>query len=128
MTPRRIWIREIRRRPTFPRLGTAASNSQCCLTIRLIRSRRLWRCNTTALREDGHGLRAGKKKRPRSALPPDFMGLVTESASRHSRRLPAESRPPPPLYLPAPYSAGGHPRSEERRVGKECRSRWSPYH
>src|SRR3712207_9558090 len=26
-----------------------------------------------------------------------------------------------PLNLPAP-------RSEERRVGKECRSRWSPYH
>ena len=24
------------------------------------------------------------------------------------------------------YRAG--PRSEERRVGKECRSRWSPYH
>ena len=24
------------------------------------------------------------------------------------------------------FSAGG--RSEERRVGKECRSRWSPYH
>src|SRR5256885_11692697 len=22
----------------------------------------------------------------------------------------------------------GIPRSEERRVGKECRSRWSPYH
>src|SRR3712207_7021268 len=22
----------------------------------------------------------------------------------------------------------GHSRSEERRVGKECRSRWSPYH
>src|SRR3712207_9562396 len=22
----------------------------------------------------------------------------------------------------------GHYRSEERRVGKECRSRWSPYH
>src|SRR3712207_9596984 len=27
-------------------------------------------------------------------------------------------RPPSPLWL----------RSEERRVGKECRSRWSPYH
>ena len=28
------------------------------------------------------------------------------------------------------YSDGiiGVPRSEERRVGKECRSRWSPYH
>ena len=23
---------------------------------------------------------------------------------------------------------GLRPRSEERRVGKECRSRWSPYH
>ena len=23
---------------------------------------------------------------------------------------------------------GGFLRSEERRVGKECRSRWSPYH
>src|SRR6266498_5561422 len=27
---------------------------------------------------------------------------------------------------PAPLSAAA--RSEERRVGKECRSRWSPYH
>ena len=27
----------------------------------------------------------------------------------------------------AHYDEGGH-RSEERRVGKECRSRWSPYH
>ena len=25
-------------------------------------------------------------------------------------------------------SFGGNDRSEERRVGKECRSRWSPYH
>ena len=24
--------------------------------------------------------------------------------------------------------SGGYTRSEERRVGKECRSRWSPYH
>src|ERR1051325_6363046 len=26
------------------------------------------------------------------------------------------------------YAPNGNPRSEERRVGKECRSRWSPYH
>ena len=26
------------------------------------------------------------------------------------------------------YGAAGVIRSEERRVGKECRSRWSPYH
>ena len=25
-------------------------------------------------------------------------------------------------------SGSGKSRSEERRVGKECRSRWSPYH
>src|SRR5258708_2785195 len=25
-------------------------------------------------------------------------------------------------------TGGGRARSEERRVGKECRSRWSPYH
>ena len=28
-----------------------------------------------------------------------------------------------PIYLPIIKN-----RSEERRVGKECRSRWSPYH
>ena len=26
------------------------------------------------------------------------------------------------------YAQPGGVRSEERRVGKECRSRWSPYH
>ena len=26
------------------------------------------------------------------------------------------------------YNMDSHRRSEERRVGKECRSRWSPYH
>ena len=28
----------------------------------------------------------------------------------------------------AQLGAGANARSEERRVGKECRSRWSPYH
>ena len=28
----------------------------------------------------------------------------------------------------SPYVANYLTRSEERRVGKECRSRWSPYH
>jgi len=36
----------------------------------------------------------------------------------------------PGLFLPVAQDAGLMPviRSEERRVGKECRSRWSPYH
>src|SRR2546429_1335722 len=37
--------------------------------------------------------------------------------------LPARSRADAPRQR-----VGGAGRSEERRVGKECRSRWSPYH
>src|SRR3712207_2104359 len=33
-----------------------------------------------------------------------------------------------PEQRPATLSGGLDVRSEERRVGKECRSRWSPYH
>ena len=37
------------------------------------------------------------------------------------------SKPGQPKPYQAQVSRGGK-RSEERRVGKECRSRWSPYH
>src|SRR5258708_34810851 len=33
-----------------------------------------------------------------------------------------------PIQHNQPENAAGNRRSEERRVGKECRSRWSPYH
>ena len=33
-----------------------------------------------------------------------------------------------PAFAPIDVTSTGTPRSEERRVGKECRSRWSPYH
>ena len=37
--------------------------------------------------------------------------------------------PPAAATVPLPVTAAVPPlRSEERRVGKECRSRWSPYH
>ena len=42
--------------------------------------------------------------------------VVRCAASLPSRRVLPSSLPPPTA------------RSEERRVGKECRSRWSPYH
>src|SRR5258705_4369759 len=32
------------------------------------------------------------------------------------------------LYMPSALPGLSAGRSEERRVGKECRSRWSPYH
>jgi len=34
----------------------------------------------------------------------------------------------PPARRPSPHRHPFEYRSEERRVGKECRSRWSPYH
>src|SRR2546430_8256715 len=34
----------------------------------------------------------------------------------------------PPKWSWCPWLSTSASRSEERRVGKECRSRWSPYH
>ena len=36
--------------------------------------------------------------------------------------------PVDPVGRVRPEDLAAEPRSEERRVGKECRSRWSPYH
>src|SRR2546430_178642 len=47
---------------------------------------------------------------PRRPLPPAALAAGGRARPRRAR----------------PQRAG--PRSEERRVGKECRSRWSPYH
>src|SRR5204863_6108670 len=41
---------------------------------------------------------------------------------------PPRRRPRVPAGRGARCAAPGALRSEERRVGKECRSRWSPYH
>ena len=43
----------------------------------------------------------------------------------HFLNLPILAAAAPPLFLLTISRCG---RSEERRVGKECRSRWSPYH
>src|SRR3712207_6937627 len=58
-----------------------------------------------------------------SVRPGESFGLVGESGSGKSTVLRAVCGLAP--------TAGGEvrvDRSEERRVGKECRSRWSPYH
>ena len=44
--------------------------------------------------------------------------------SQHTRIFPPSALP----YSPALKTYLRKNRSEERRVGKECRSRWSPYH
>src|SRR2546429_6027626 len=59
---------------------------------------------------------------------PDFVQIGTERENflflflaQHARAL---SFPPFEFH----FCSGKIARSEERRVGKECRSRWSPYH
>ena len=54
--------------------------------------------------------------------------LLTQSCGA---RLPSWLPPHPVMRRPSALlaaSSPSHVRSEERRVGKECRSRWSPYH
>src|SRR2546425_10602523 len=49
---------------------------------------------------------------------------LTDPRTGHNRQFPV-----PDLFRQSIYSRlAGYERSEERRVGKECRSRWSPYH
>src|SRR6185437_9233762 len=52
------------------------------------------------------------------------LAQVSSSATDRAERLLASSRGGG--FSPA--MSGAWRRSEERRVGKECRSRWSPYH
>src|ERR1039457_7193658 len=49
--------------------------------------------------------------------------------SRVAIRFDVSSPMPGPRKMsPSRFTFKSVPRSEERRVGKECRSRWSPYH
>ena len=52
---------------------------------------------------------------------------VTERATAVLAALRGEQLGQPEVLTTA-YAAAARSRSEERRVGKECRSRWSPYH
>ena len=68
---------------------------------------------------------ASKDKRPiktwsrRSMILPEFIGLTiaVHNGKQHV-----------PVYVTDQMVGHKRSRSEERRVGKECRSRWSPYH
>src|SRR5258708_15233197 len=62
-----------------------------------------------------------------SGSPP---GAGSRRANPNRRPLPASSRKSWAAAVSrlVPTSGLGTERSEERRVGKECRSRWSPYH
>ena len=72
-----------------------------------------------------------------SRVPPDdnsFFTLPLELDEFSLDELPLELLPDDELLLlddellPVEFTPPICLRSEERRVGKECRSRWSPYH
>ena len=57
-------------------------------------------------------------------------GLASELRIRQMRSVISRRQSSKKFHLPRSISHNGFrpTRSEERRVGKECRSRWSPYH
>ena len=64
----------------------------------------------------------------RRFLTRDPDGTLVDISSPWRREAMPEERPPVAIAAPEQIQEGGRSRSEERRVGKECRSRWSPYH
>src|SRR2546426_11278050 len=54
---------------------------------------------------------------------PDMSGIELCRALCTDAQIPSST----PVFIALPESESRE-RSEERRVGKECRSRWSPYH
>ena len=67
-----------------------------------------------------------------TAVHVDASGFDCELTAETLARTAFDERLQPgvPVNLERPMRADGRfeSRSEERRVGKECRSRWSPYH
>src|SRR2546430_17164221 len=63
---------------------------------------------------------------PQSSLTDGFIGpRITRKSLPESQPAAASNRA---FATTCWFTLSKKPRSEERRVGKECRSRWSPYH
>ena len=87
----------------------------------------------TGLRELEHELDVHGQEMGASTIP--FRGSLRFTRRvqdlRHRLQKPPRTQWPPPQRFCCPHAPPrrpASPRSEERRVGKECRSRWSPYH
>ena len=98
---------------TVPGAGTAAAH-----------------CTVTAV---GQSIEARTTKAVALAELATFVRVVTPTAVTVTVLVVSVSRLTETKQLVAPPTGSAkplvkQPRSEERRVGKECRSRWSPYH
>ena len=94
-------------------------------------------CSVSTYEKDAHSLSQVSASSPNLSYAGASIPMVsnheTLTSHSHSPGQPKAS----PVRVIHPYELArrmarcpmGHPvRSEERRVGKECRSRWSPYH
>src|ERR1035441_7818660 len=75
------------------------------------------RCEPLAILGQVEGLQAERRER-----------RVAPADTEHEELAESGGRHPPPLRPRRRGKPPDNKRSEERRVGKECRSRWSPYH
>src|SRR3712207_9230777 len=87
---------------------------------------------TTLFRSDSHR-EEEEREGPEPRLSIEQSKTVTRVAAEEARDLEARERErareyPPQRRRVLDVKAHRPGRSEERRVGKECRSRWSPYH
>ena len=54
--------------------------------------------------------------------------ILKQSSANYRKAGTIDNKMTYPLPIPSTIIGALTTRSEERRVGKECRSRWSPYH
>src|ERR1041385_5618377 len=76
-----------------------------------------------------HALRLAREKAESVAVKePDALVLAADTVVAVGRRILPKVEDEATLRTCMRLLSGRRHRSEERRVGKECRSRWSPYH
>ena len=94
------------------------SQQPCGLAVRLFAD------NPSTIDQQTTRLQAlkGKTAHPKIVEPPE------RDFPKERRLKPQPTQPHRPLKTLDKYRNEWPLRSEERRVGKECRSRWSPYH
>ena len=88
------------------RVGLFGFGASAHLAIAVLRA---WNCDVYV------STRGASHRQLASSLGATWVGSETE-------------KPPVQLDRAVTFAPSGDVRSEERRVGKECRSRWSPYH